>query len=212
MLHTDFLKEVRPSDYLIGVDRAAYWLIIHGHIPDIAIGDFDSITSRELAVIKQKAKKVKMYPTQKDATDLELAIDLAISRKPKEVVIYGAIGSRLDHTLVAVHLLENFFKHHIKGILRDRHNEAILVRSRRTIRIVKGYRYLSLLAHTPQAVVTLEHVKYPVIEHAFYRGESLGISNEITGTHASIEVHKGEIIVIRSSDPRRRRRVQDSNL
>ncbi|MBI4066445.1 thiamine diphosphokinase, partial [Candidatus Gottesmanbacteria bacterium] len=74
-----FLPEIIKRDYVIGVDRGAYWLIANNIIPDIAIGDFDSVNPRELRVIKQKVKRTEEYPREKDATDMELAVEHTIS-------------------------------------------------------------------------------------------------------------------------------------
>ncbi|MBI4065047.1 thiamine diphosphokinase [Candidatus Gottesmanbacteria bacterium] len=192
------MKDIRSADFVIGVDRGAYWLIINGIHPQVAIGDFDSTSRHERALIKRKVKTVKEFPSEKDKTDLELAIDHAISLKPKGVVIYGVIGSRFDHTLVAVNLLEKLLKKHIDAKIRDRNNEVFLLQERRTI--FKTHKYLSLLPYTQKAVVTIRGVLYPTTKRSFYRNSSLGISNEIVGKRAEIIVHSGIIRIVQSSD------------
>lgn len=194
------LPAIGSADLVIGVDRGAYWLLQHGVTPQIAIGDFDSTSRSEFGLIKKKIRDVRAFPSEKDATDLELAIDHAISLKPKEVIIYGAIGSRFDHTLVTVNLLEKFLEKHIDAKIRDRYNEVFLLQSRRTILKSQTYKYLSILAHTPKAVVTIRGVLYPVTKHTFHRSGSLGVSNEIVGKEAEVIVHSGIVLVIQSRD------------
>ena len=196
----DFLPDIGSADLVIGVDRAAYWLLRHGVTPHVAIGDFDSTTRSQRAHIRKRVRDVRAFPSEKDATDLELAIDHAISLKPKEVIIYGAIGSRFDHALVAVNLLEKLLQKNIEAKIRDKHNEVFLLQSRRTIFKSPRYKYLSLLPYTPKAVVTLRGVLYPVTKHIFHRDSSLGVGNEIREKEAEVIVHSGIVLLIQSRD------------
>ena len=82
-LSKKFLQEIHEGDYVIGVDRAAYWLIRQGRIPDVAIGDFDSVTKKEFGLIKKSIKTIKTYPKEKNSTDMELAMMHAKSLDPK---------------------------------------------------------------------------------------------------------------------------------
>jgi len=195
-----FLRDIRDDDYVIGVDRAAYWLIQHGITPHAAVGDFDSVTAEELVLIRKKSGKLIRYPAEKDATDTELAVHTAIRREPEEVIIFGGVGSRLDHVLGNIHLLEIL---HIRGIdayLRDERNEIFLLSSRRTIKYSSRYRYVSLLPYTGSVTVSLRGFKYPLVRAVLRRGSTRGISNEMTGKEASIRVHEGIVVVIRSKD------------
>lgn len=194
------LPEISSADFVIGVDGGAYWLLRHGVAPHVAIGDFDSISTRELGQVKKKVRNIRAFPSEKDETDLDLAIDYAISLKPKEVIIYGAMGGRFDHTVVAVNLLEKFLKKNIDAKIRDKHNEVFLLESRRTILQSPKYKYVSILAYTSKAVVTIRGVLYPVATHTFHRRKSLGVSNEIVGKEAEIIVHSGIALVVQSRD------------
>lgn len=194
------LLDIGSADLVIGVDRGAYRLLKSAVTPNVAIGDFDSTSVRELREVKKKVRDIRAFPSEKDETDLDLAIDYAISLNPEEVVIYGAIGSRFDHTLVAVNLLEQLLKKNISAIIRDRHNEVFLLKSRRTIINSIKYRYLSILAYSTKARVTLRGVLYPVTKHVFHRTMSLGVSNEIVGKEAEVIVHSGIAVVIQSRD------------
>lgn len=194
------IKNIHKGDYVIGVDRAAHWLITHGVIPDVAIGDFDSVTEKELAVVTQKVKKVLQYPTDKDFTDMELAINFAVKQSPTVVTIYGGIGTRMDHSFVTVQMLEKLFKKHVPAVIRDSNNEAFLTAGKQTIPQIKKYRYVSLLPVTDSISVTLKGFVYSIEKTTIHRGQSIGISNEFTDKEATIEVHKGIALVVRSRD------------
>ena len=174
-----FLSEIRRIDYIVGVDHIAYWLIKHGIIPHIAIGDFDSCTQEEIKEIKKKVADVTEYPSEKDKTDLELAVDHVIALHPKKVIIYGAMGKRLDHELASVFLLKRLLDEGIEGILKDSQNEVCLVKTQIEMQKSKRFTYLSLLPYTKRITVTLQGFKYNVQRKTITKGETTGVSNEI---------------------------------
>lgn len=188
---------VRPGDYVIGVDRGAHWLVTNKIIPDIAIGDFDSVSEREFGVIKQRAKRIEKYPKEKDFTDTELAVNYAIKHRPIEVIIYGALGGRLDHAVGNLHLLERLVG---VGVIRDERSEVRVIDGKMTLRKDPRYRYVSLIALSEKAEVSLVGFHYDGARLIIRRGQTRGISNEIKGNKAMITVRRGRVLVIRSRD------------
>jgi thiamine pyrophosphokinase len=191
---------VRKAGYVIGVDRGAYWLIKHGIVPDLAIGDFDSVSTREARLIETKVKNVIRHPVAKDATDLELAIEYAKTLVPKEVGIFGAIGTRYDHTYAGIMLLARLASHNIYGYIVDNFNEIFIVRRVARLTSAGEFPYVSLFPLQSKAVVTLKGFRYNVTRQVFVLGSTLGVSNEIVGKNAQVIVHQGAILLIRSRD------------
>ncbi|MBI5620209.1 thiamine diphosphokinase [Candidatus Gottesmanbacteria bacterium] len=199
-ISTYALSGIREGDYIIGVDRGASWLIGQGIIPDVAIGDFDSVSPTELDEIRKKVGRVDEHPRGKDRTDSELALDHAIALNPKEVVIYGALGTRLDHTIANIHLLEKLCKKGFAGVIRNENNEVRLVDSRMIVKKDVRFRYVSILPVTDTIDVTLSGFVYDLSRVLICRGQTIGISNEIKRERATIEVHHGRAFVIQSRD------------
>ena len=96
----------RHTDIWVGVDHGVLVLLEHDIMPNLALGDFDSVTSEELKMIQEKLPEVSLFPAEKDETDLELAIDWAIRQKPSNIYIFGATGGRMDHFLANIQLLQ----------------------------------------------------------------------------------------------------------
>lgn len=199
-LEESLLPRIKEADYVIGVDRGAWWLIEHGVIPNVAVGDFDSVIKKERLLIQKKARKVIEYPSQKDATDLELTVDYAIAQHPQSVTIYGGLGKRFDHTIASVYLLEKFMAKGIPAKIMDSHNEIFLIDKSIELLRSKTHQYVSLHSITATTKVTLEGFRYSVRRKTFTRGSTLGVSNEIVGKRAVVEVHKGTVLIIRSRD------------
>jgi thiamine pyrophosphokinase len=200
-LYPQIIKEIQKNDFVIGVDRAAYWLIHRGVVPSVAIGDFDSIKEGEFEEVKKRVTVVKKYSPEKDFTDTELALRLAIKKKPQQIVLYGGSGTRIDHELGTLHLLELCYKHGISAVFRDETNEVVVVgRGRTILNKRKGMGYVSVIPITKSIQITLQHFKYTIEKKIIYRGQTIGISNEFTGRQAEITVHRGIAFVIQSRD------------
>ena len=72
------------------------------------------MTSEELKIIQEQLSEITFFPSEKDETDLELAIDWAIDQKPRNIYIFGATGGRMDHFLANIQLLQK--ERILKGI------------------------------------------------------------------------------------------------
>ena len=104
-----------------GVDRA---LALGLHI-DLAVGDFDSVSSAGLAAADAAGAVVERHPAAKDATDLELALDAAIALEPARVLVIGSAGGRLDHLLGSILLLGDARYAGADGRCRPRRQQAL---------------------------------------------------------------------------------------
>lgn len=191
--------EIRGASIIIGVDRGALWLLEHGIVPTIAVGDFDSVLENELERIHSGCKDVRVYPVDKDKTDMELAIDVAQSLKGKgEIRMYGALGKRIDHTLGNIGLLERCMELGYQAKIVDASTMLCLVDQRVAVQNNGKYHYMSILPITQTAVVSLSGVQYPVKRKMICRNSTLGVSNEIIENKAIVAVHTGKVLVIQT--------------
>lgn len=195
-----YLAVIKPSDFIIGADRGAYWLIENYIAPGLAIGDFDSVKSGEFKIIKDKSLKVAKFSEDKDFTDMDLALKAAVKLGPEEIIIYGAIGTRLDQTISSVHLLESISSYNIKITILDDKNKIQLIKSEIFIKKDNSLPYLSILPITDEITVTLKGFKFDISKKVIKRGQTIGISNQINGINGVITIHKGKALVIQSRD------------
>ncbi|XEC92563.1 thiamine diphosphokinase [Paenibacillus tarimensis] len=195
------LHTIQPGDMLIGADSGALFLIRHGYRPDLAIGDFDSVSEEQFKLIKASSLATEAYdPIDKDYTDTELALIKAISLQPDEVVITGGLGSRMDHSLANIHLLVRAIEWDIPCSITDEFNEIRLVKEQLTIRKSR-FESVSLLPLTPEVKgIRLSGFRYPLHDATLTMGQSLGISNVLESERGTISVREGRLLVIQSSD------------
>jgi thiamine pyrophosphokinase len=196
----DLISEIIKADYIIGVDRGAWWLLAHGIVPGMAIGDFDSLTKKELVSVTEKIPNVVQYDRVKDWTDMELAIAEALKLKPNKIDVFGATGGRLDHELANCFLLVKCLEKGIPATIIDVQNRLTLCNSSTDVAQLKEYRYFSVLSFVEKSVVSIQGAKFPLDHFPIVPGQTIGVSNEITGKTARVIVHKGTVVVIQSRD------------
>ncbi|WP_042161840.1 thiamine diphosphokinase [Paenibacillus gorillae] len=196
-------KLVQPQDYLIGADSGALFLIRNGFTPDIAIGDFDSVTGDELAEIRLHSKAlIDCDPIDKDFTDTEMAFRRALEQQPSEIALIGALGTRFDHSLANVHLLSLALEQEVAASIIDEHNQIRLAQGPQTLSLNKGnYAHVSLLPLSQQVTgIYLTGFQYPLADATLQIGQSLGISNVILDDSGTIRFAEGILLIIQSKD------------
>jgi len=166
-------------------------------IPDLLIGDMDSIDPDDLKYYAQKGVYFIGYPAAKDYTDTELAMDYALKLKPHKIMILCALGGRLDHALANIYLLLKGNNKGIETFLIDDYCEVFII-NREHFFIREAGKTVSLLALTPRVSgITLTGFYYPLKKGILKMGESRGISNIISGSRANIQVEKGKLLAIK---------------
>ncbi len=195
------IDEIRQGDFVIGADYGAVYLINHGISPDLALGDFDSVTPFELAEIRQHSKAIDSCDAiDKDQSDTEMAFNWALDRDPQEIVILGALGTRFDHSLANVHLLRKGLESGIACRIVDEYNE-IRVIDHPTLIKKSRYAHVSLLPLSLEVTgITLHGFKYPLHEATLSLGQSLAVSNILMSDTGKIGIQSGLLLVIQSID------------
>ena len=165
-----------------------------GLAPDYLIGDWDSGRKPELDV------PCVTLPVEKDVTDLQAAMDQALSLGIRELLLCGCTGGRLDHTASNLVLLEWIARRGGSAVMADGDNEArFLENGALTLADRPHYHYLSLIPLDKTVKgVTLRGVKYPLEGAELTRGDTLTVSNEPAAPVMEIAVGAGAVLVIRS--------------
>lgn len=189
--HFSGCDEAGLFDEVYAVDAGFAHLEALGRRCDVAIGDFDS-----LGYVPQ-ARIVSRHPVKKDKSDLELALDRVASYGFDEVVIYGALGGRLDHTLSNLQLAAKFAE---RGI------EVTFIGLDEAVRVVVGPDVfelppydegtVSVFAFSDEAHGVIERgMAYSLDDVTLTARTSLGLSNQLTGESAAVAVEEGTLLV-----------------
>ncbi len=158
--------------------------------PDWIIGDFDSLGETPTG------SRVAVFPPEKDDTDTILAAKYALLQECDELVFYGALGGRLDHTIANLQMLRMLADHQAHGILLDEKHFVTLLRNETAV-YPKRSGYLSLFSLTEVCEdVTVQGVKYPLSHGKLSGSFPLGVSNQVLAQQAVVTVGKGDLLVV----------------
>ena len=188
---------------IIAVDRGLETLYQLQMIPNHVVGDFDSVSPEILTFYKNQPRIIfHKFNAEKDNTDTDIALKLAIQLKSSKITILGALGKRMDHALANIHILKDALETNIPCQIIDEHNQIYLINKEMTLEKDKVYgKYVSLIPLTSTVEgLTLAGFKYPLNEYTLPIGTSLGISNEIIEDRAYIKMKKGILIAIETKD------------
>jgi thiamine pyrophosphokinase len=189
---------------LVAADAGAQWIVDQGVTPHLLIGDMDSISPDLLARLEARGVAIERHPTEKDASDVELAVERALGAGADEVVLIGVLGGeRLDHELANLFLVAD-------EAWASAHCEVRIVRGPTQVRVLRGGERLNLRG-TPGDLVTLlavagdaggvrtQGLRYALNGESLRMGRSRGLSNVIEHAPASVSVEEGTLLVIEIS-------------
>jgi thiamine pyrophosphokinase len=189
---------VQPGDLIVGADGGAGRALAHGLAPDVVVGDMDSVEAEVVAALEAQHVELVRHPRAKDETDLELALIYAAHQGVQEIVVLGALGGRLDHTLSNMLLLALPELQGVTVRIVRCNEEALLVRSGERVTLYgKAGDVVSLLPWGGDVHgVTTSGLTWPLEQETLHFAFSRGVSNVLAGAEAWIEVEDGYLMVV----------------
>lgn len=181
---------LRKASLVIAADGGARHLVAMKVSPDLIIGDMDSIDpiSRRLFA----GVETLVFPGDKDQTDTELAVELAMERGCRRIALLGALGGRVDHELGNISLLA---QHPGRLFIHDG-NACLTVPPRGLkieLQLSKGS-LVSLIPFPRAGGVTAQGLKFPLEQEDLVAG-TRGISNVVCSENGWIRVENGCLLL-----------------
>jgi thiamine pyrophosphokinase len=183
-----------------GGARHAYRI---GVVPDLIIGDLDSLDGEMQSHFVRRGSRIMRYPRAKDETDTKLALEMAFLTAPDEILVFGAIGARLDHTLANLSLLILAADRGIHVRLVDEWCEVFAVKGTEVIAGEPGQTVSLLPLGSDVTGITLEGFEYPLADATMTIARPYGISNRLVSAAGRIAVGSGYLLCIRYMRPDR---------
>ena len=193
---------IKQDDFIICADGGIRHALAMGLTPHILIGDLDSLPSTFQPFDNAQGKlstfngEVILFPKDKNETDLELAINHAVTLNPKQILIVAALGGRIDQTLANITLLSNLQLSTCDMRLSDGVEEIFFCKDQVEVRGRSGD-IVSLIPWqgNVEGVVT-ENLKWKLKYETLYSDKTRGISNEMTSNLATIAIKKGLLLIV----------------
>ena len=193
----EYKKLIGEKDVLfVAADGGALLLESIGFLPDVIIGDFDSLTDLQCQHYKKLGAKTIKYPVEKDETDGELALQYCRERGFNDIIIIGFAGGRLDQQLANIFLLEYAFRNGMRAFIKEPGLEMGIIEKEKIFfqKIGAG---LSLIPLDEKVSgITITGCKYLLETGNLLRYKTRGVSNIIEQEKAVITVGKGLLLYI----------------
>lgn len=186
-----FLKQqVKEHDFLLAADGGANTALNAAVMPDMVIGDLDSLTPQNA----KKIDKDKLFKiSRQDNTDLEKALDFAAYIKPQICTILCATGGRLDFTLGN---FSSVFKYIDKfKIVFAAPDWRIYPINKTTVFNTKAGATVSLIPMGFAGGITLSGLKYPLRNADLQTGQT-AVSNIAKKDSFKVTLKQGNLLVM----------------
>lgn len=187
---------LQQGDRIICADAGAHHARRLDLRPDLVVGDLDSLEADDREWLVENGVRIIQYPHDKDQTDLELAIQHGLEEAPGSIVIMGALGARLDHTLGNLALLADERLSQRSCTIDDGVEQVFLCRDRTEIHGSPGDLVSLVPWGVPVMGVRTTGLKWPLQGEALLPERSRGISNELTASSAEIAIESGLLFVV----------------
>ncbi len=197
----EYLKKYfRDVPFVISADSGARHCRSFGVIPDLLVGDFDSISEADYGGLKAAGTQIQRFPIEKDMTDSELAVKIAIEKGCSKIILLGAMGTRLDHSLSNLFLLKKLLDAGVEGVVADENNEVTLIKDSILLDREEGTNITLLPLAGSAKGVTTKGLYYPLTNATLEVGSSWGVSNLFSEDRAQVTVKEGYLLVIKARD------------
>lgn len=189
-----FHSLIQQADLVIAADGGARYLLALGILPQIAVGDFDSIEPLALERLIAAGVEVQRHPVHKDETDLEFALLQAVAAGARQVYVLAALGGRADQHLANLQLLTHPALAPVEVRLLQERWEIFAIRESARLEGSAGD-IVSLLPMTEvvQGIVT-EELYYPLRDEALRLGPARGVSNAMLSSQARVTIRDGVLL------------------
>lgn len=187
--------------FIIVADGGARLLKKYDLQANLLLGDLDSIGDESLSYVEKNGIEIKKFPAKKDFTDTELALSYLVDEGYKDIIILGALGTRLDHELANLLNLKKLYKNGIRAKIEDDYNEVIYVEEGSYDFEKTNKKYFSLISASDKLNFSTKGLYYEVENLVIDNDNpSRAVSNEMISNKATIKINYGSAFIIMSKD------------
>lgn len=191
---------LQRDDILVAADGGARYAIELGLVPSVVVGDFDSITDKDRRLLESLEVRLIEVPREKDETDLELALRHALGLGIPTILLVGALGNRLDHTLGNLSVLSDPTLSTYDIRCDDGVEEVFFCRVSAGIRGHPGDTVSLIPWGQGVRGVRTSGLKWSLSGDTLYPHKTRGISNELTGEFAEVQIASGLLLIVHRRD------------
>lgn len=184
------------ASLVVGVDGGAAACLRAGVVPSVVVGDLDSLPPADVRSLQAAGSVFEVFPAEKDATDLDLALSYVATREIGTTVVTGCTSGRLDHTLAAIGTLAR--ASHLRPHLVERNLYAWILSADHADEVVlpqEGSTF-SVVALLDRARVSVRGARWALAQEVLDPLATRGVSNVVSAEGAVVSVHRGIVAVL----------------
>ncbi|MGN0666573.1 MAG: thiamine diphosphokinase [Huintestinicola sp.] len=214
------LVSVPEDGYIIAADKGYMHCRMLGIAPDAVIGDFDSCScpspegdwvsfdpgaypeayKRKKAVLDGKETEIISAPSEKDDTDMHMAVRYAVQSGFDDIIVYGGLGGRAGHSMANIQTMTYAVRTGCNILFAGDTCSMTVLRKGMTYRCSdekNEFAYISVFSLSEQSEADISGLKYSGSNIRFSCSFPLGVSNEFQGNiPGCITVNEGELLII----------------
>lgn len=187
-----------PGAFVVAADGGLDWARTAGLVPDVLVGDLDSVSAAGRAWATEHAA-VSLHPADKAATDTELAIEHAVGLGIRRLVLVAGRGDRIDHTVAAIGALGSTSLEEVESVEAWWGADHLhLVTPRRPVTILDpaGTTFSVLAMHGASRGVSISGARWPLVDADLGPLVGAGVSNHVVDPPVEITVRQGVLTVM----------------
>jgi thiamine pyrophosphokinase len=189
------------ADLVIAADGGARYALETGVVPDLVVGDMDSLGEELAREVERRGASLERHPVRKDKMDGQLAVLAARERGATVADLLCAVGGRVGALFAVPHILLAAERIGLRStVVADRGRMFVVEAGYRMVEGVQEDSISIFPLSGPAAGVTLEGMEYPLENASLEPGDTLGFHNELIGTEARVSVGEGAILVIHETE------------
>lgn len=192
----DFAKEIAENKTVYCCDGAANWACEYGIAIDVLMGDMDSIDKGVLNSISKSGIRLVQLNKEKDATDGEEAMDAAVRDGHKQIILLGATGDRLDHTIYNMYIMMRGHKAGCDVRALSENGEVFVTNSSFWVEGHIGTTLSIVPINDNVFVEKTEGLYYPFLQKTLRHDSTVFMSNRLTKSNAKVELSGGYVMVV----------------
>jgi thiamine pyrophosphokinase len=163
---------------------------------DLVVGDLDSLDDSIVERLSARNVEMIQHPSNKDETDLELALLQAADRGGTEIVVLAALGGRTDQ------MLANLF---LMALPELEQTQVRIVAGVEVISLVRGRNeFLGQIGDILSLIpvggdchdIWTEGLEYPLRGESLWFNRARGISNVLIRERASVRLGRGTLLAV----------------
>jgi len=193
----DSLAGLPDPAFVVAADSGLHAAAALGLRVDLVVGDLDSAHPEAVTAALSAGAELDRHPADKDATDLELALEACLSRGLHPVIVLGGASfERIDHFMANALLLADPRFAPLRATWHVKGATVVPVYDDAEIRGEPGDVVTLLAVGGPAGGVTTRGLRWELHDETLAAGSTRGVSNEMLGAAAAVSVRTGSLLTI----------------